>query len=183
MSSTSWTIAELGERVESALSQSGYQAPDNGQVRAVPDLRTIRYYTTLGLLDRPVEMRGRTALYGWRHLYQLVAVKRLQAEGLSLGEIQTRLSGLDDRALARIAKVEKAAVLAPKRRAGAFWASAPAPVTTSSTGTSTSTSTRNETKIALAPGVYLVLEGDAIERFAHALRSLGLVAEKKEGEP
>ena len=176
----SWTIAELGERVESALAESGYQAPENGQVRAVPDLRTIRYYTTLGLLDRPLEMRGRTALYGARHLYQLVAIKRLQGEGLSLGEIQTRLSGLDDRALARIAKVEKAATQAPKRREGAFWAAAPAPVTR--TSTSTSTSTRNETKIALAPGVYLVLEGDAIDRFAHALRSLGLVAEK-EGEP
>ena len=177
--SSSWTIAELGERVESALEQSGYQAPENGQVRAVPDLRTIRYYTTLGLLDRPLEMRGRTALYGWRHLYQLVAIKRLQTEGLSLGEIQTRLSGLDDRALARLAKVEKAAAEPPKRREGAFWAAPPAPVTS----TSTSTSTRNETKIALAPGVYLVLEGDAIDRFAHALRSLGLVAGKKEGEP
>ena len=193
--SSSWTIAELGERVESALAQSGYEAPENGQVRAVPDLRTIRYYTTLGLLDRPLEMRGRTALYGWRHLYQLVAVKRLQADGMSLGEIQTKLAGLDDRALARLAKVEKAAAEPPKRRAGAFWAAPPAPVTSPSTSrveststspsttTSTSTPSGMATKIALAPGVYLVLEGDAIDRFAHALRSLGLVAEKKEGEP
>ncbi|HUS67836.1 MAG TPA: MerR family transcriptional regulator [Kofleriaceae bacterium] len=181
----SWTIAELGERVESALVASGYQAPENGQVRAVPDLRTIRYYTTLGLLDRPVEMRGRTALYGSRHLHQLVAIKRLQADGLSLSEIQTRLTGLDDRALARIAKVEREKAEPPKRREGAFWAASPAPITSTptSTTTSTSTSSRNETKIALAPGVYLVLEGDAIDRFAHALRSLGLVAEKKEGEP
>lgn len=201
--SSSWTIAELGERVERALAHSGYQAPENGQVRAVPDLRTIRYYTTLGLLDRPVEMRGRTALYGWRHLYQLVAVKRLQADGMSLGEIQTKLAGLDDRALARLAKVEKAAVAEPpKRREGAFWARPPAPVLRrSATTLETSASPENSSalessaradegaqgapavKIALAPGVYLVLEDDAIERFAHALRSLGLVAEKKEEEP
>ena len=182
----SWTIAELGERVESALVASGYQAPENGQVRAVPDLRTIRYYTTLGLLDRPVEMRGRTALYGWRHLYQLVAIKRLQADGLSLTEIQTRLTGLDDRALARLAKVEREKAEPPKRREGAFWAAKPAalPSPSASPSPTTSTSTQaGETKIALAPGVYLVLEGDAIHRFAHALRSLGLVAEKKEGEP
>ena len=49
------------------------------RVRAVPDRRAIRWYTTIGLIDRPVAHRGRTALYGPRHLLQLVAVKRLQA--------------------------------------------------------------------------------------------------------
>ena len=46
----------------------------------VPDARTIRYYATLGLIDRPEAFRGRTALYGARHLSQLVAIKRLQAK-------------------------------------------------------------------------------------------------------
>lgn len=64
-------------------------APTNGQVRAVPDERTIRYYATLGLLDRPVAMRGRTALYNARQVAQVVAIKRLQLMGRSLAEIQT----------------------------------------------------------------------------------------------
>ncbi len=134
-----WTIAELSDRVGAALEASGYQAPANGQVRAVPDLRTIRYYTSLGLLDRPLEMRGRTALYGPRHLYQLCAIKRLQADGKALGEVQAELAGLDDRALARVAQVQADALTAepevaespaepPPRRAGAFWSAAPAPV-------------------------------------------------------
>ncbi|HEY8145936.1 MAG TPA: MerR family transcriptional regulator [Kofleriaceae bacterium] len=136
-----WTIAELSERVGAALEASGYQAPANGQVRAVPDLRTIRYYTSLGLLDRPLEMRGRTALYGPRHLYQLCAIKRLQAEGRALGDVQAELAGLDDRALARVAQIsadalaaadalatadESAEVDEPPRRAGAFWSAPPA---------------------------------------------------------
>jgi hypothetical protein len=101
-----WTIAELGERVAQALEGPGYVGVANGRVRDVPDLRTIRYYTTLGLLDRPAEMRGRTALYGHRHLLQLVAIKRLQARGLSLAAVQERVVGLSNAALRRLSAVE-----------------------------------------------------------------------------
>ena len=55
---TLWTIDELGERVAGALGGPGYEGVPSGRVRDVPDLRTIRYYTTLGLLDRPAAMRG-----------------------------------------------------------------------------------------------------------------------------
>src|SRR5437016_3799410 len=99
-----WTIDELGMQAALALSVDYAGAP-NGRVRDVPDRRTIRYYTTLGLLDRPLEMCGRTALYGRRHLWQLTAIKRLQAKGLSLAEIQQRLLGLPDAALRKLAQV------------------------------------------------------------------------------
>ena len=79
-------------------------APKNGQVRAVPDDRTVRYYGTIGLLDRPV-MRGRTALYGRRHLAQVVAIKRLQTMGRSLAEIQTLWPTLDDSTLSRMSGI------------------------------------------------------------------------------
>lgn len=99
-----WTIDELGARVAVALA-ADYAGQPNGQVRDLPDRRTIRYYTTLGLLDRPAAMRGRTALYGRRHLLQLASVKRLQARGLSLAEIQQQLLGLSNAALGRIARL------------------------------------------------------------------------------
>jgi hypothetical protein len=101
---TLWTIHELGAHVALALSVD-YAGTANGRVRDIPDQRTIRYYTTLGLLDRPAEMRGRTALYGCRHLLQLVAIKRLQARGLSLSAVQQQLLGLGDAALRRLAKL------------------------------------------------------------------------------
>jgi DNA-binding transcriptional MerR regulator len=102
------TIAELGARVAEALSDAPERngtgaAPPDGRVREVPDLRTIRYYTTLGLLDRPAEMRGRTALYGRRHVLQLLAIKRLQGHGESLAAIQRRLLGLPDAELEKLA--------------------------------------------------------------------------------
>lgn len=99
-----WTLEQLGERVKGALA-SGYVPPGSARVRAVPDARTIRYYGTLGLVDRPA-LQGRTALYGERHLLQLVAIKRLQAEGLALTQVQERLSGLPTEALRELARVE-----------------------------------------------------------------------------
>src|SRR5690348_7090485 len=97
-----WTIDELTTAVETALAE-GYEGAANGRVRDVPDRRTIRYYTTMGLIDRPAEMRGRTALYGRRHLLQIVAIKKLQALGRSLAVIQGALTGQTDNELARIA--------------------------------------------------------------------------------
>ncbi len=97
---TLWTIDELRDQVATALAV-GYNGVPSGRVRDVPDLRTIRYYTTLGLLDRPIEMRGRTALYGQKHRLQLVAIKRLQALGHSLLEIQGRLIGRSDSTLGK----------------------------------------------------------------------------------
>jgi DNA-binding transcriptional MerR regulator len=126
-----WTIDALGAEVAAALAID-YAGPANGQVRAVPDPRTIRYYATLGLIDPPAEMRGRTALYGLRHLRQLVAIKRLQAEGLSLAQIQERLAGAPDGTLVAISKLAgpsptSAPVSPPQagRRAAAFWRETP----------------------------------------------------------
>src|SRR5437660_517790 len=99
-----WTIDELGSRVALALSVD-YDGQASGRVRDVPDRRTIRYYTTLGLIDRPAQMRGRTALYSRRHLLQLVAIKRLQSQGLTLAELQQQLLGLTDAALESIARL------------------------------------------------------------------------------
>lgn len=99
-----WTIDELSAEVAEALIVD-YPGPPSGRVREVPDRRTIRWYTTIGLLDRPAAMRGRTALYGRRHLLQLVAIKRLQADGRSLAAVQQELYGATDTALGRIARV------------------------------------------------------------------------------
>ena len=127
MTQDEWTIEELAERVADALGE-GYPGPASRRVREVPDRRTIRWYATIGLVDRPASMRGRTALYNRRHLLQLVAVKRLQAEGRSLSSVQEALLGAGDEALERIAGLAP-----PAGNAGAaapttarFWTAAPA---------------------------------------------------------
>lgn len=98
-----WTLSELTDRAGALLSDLP-AGRVNARVREIPDARTIRWYQTTGLVDRPL-MRGRTAMYGPRHLFQLVAIKRLQAQGHTLAEIQAELAGLDTPALERIARV------------------------------------------------------------------------------
>ncbi len=128
---TGWTLDELCHLANQAL-EVDYTGSANGQVRDRPDARTIRYYTTLGLLDRPAGFRGRTALYGRRHLLQLVAVKRLQAEGLALRAVQERLLGLSPRSLEALARVPAdlespaSEPASPATGRKAFWKESPA---------------------------------------------------------
>ena len=180
-----WTLAELAAEVAAQLARN-YQASGNGQVRAVPDERAIRYYASMGLVDRPAVMRGRTALYGRRHLAQLVAIKRLQALNKPLGEIQKTLPTLDDRTLARIAGVN---LPAPSRgRRTDFWrapsmAAAAAPAVAESNEAVASAPQASEFDavwtLPLAQGVTLTLhalrsptqaDADAVLSAAQALR-------------
>lgn len=114
-----WTIAELAERVAAAV--DGVRPP-NGRVTVRPDERMIRWYATIGLVDRPHGFRGRTGLYGRRHLLQLAAIKRRQAEGRSLAEIQAELAGATDETLASVAELGGAPVVRPR-----FWVDRPVP--------------------------------------------------------
>lgn len=104
MSDELYTLEQLSERVADLLSQ-GYDGQQSGRVRELPNGRTIRWYTTIGLVDRPLATRGRVALYGERHALQLAAIKKLQAQGLALAEIQERLLGVSDAKLAQLAKL------------------------------------------------------------------------------
>jgi hypothetical protein len=99
-----WTIAELAERAARALTAAP-SAVRSRRIREAPNERLIRWYATVGLMDPPLSRRGRVALYGQRHLLQLVAVKRRQAEGRSLAEIQAELAGATDKQLEAIAQV------------------------------------------------------------------------------
>src|SRR5689334_3479716 len=130
MDATEWTLDELAARVAEALDGPAYPGAPNGRVRDVPDARAIRWYSTIGLVDRPSGMRGRTALYGPRHLLQLVAVKRRQAQGVKLADIQAELAGAPDDDLRRIAQLSTAPPAAPKPQPATrakFWAERPAP--------------------------------------------------------
>jgi DNA-binding transcriptional MerR regulator len=127
-----WTIDELVERVRAALAAE-YSGAGDGRIRDVPDRRAIRWYQTIGLVDRPLGMRGRTALYGPRHLQQLVAIKRRQAAGRSLSQIQGELNWVSPEALAELSRVPEGLLetdgLAPEDAADhrhmRFWARQP----------------------------------------------------------
>lgn len=90
------TLEELSSEVVRQLKDRNiFAAHQDNRVSAAPDARTIRYYTTLGLLDRPM-IEGRVAKYTQRHLLQVLAIKSLQSVSLPLSEIQTMLYGRSD---------------------------------------------------------------------------------------
>jgi DNA-binding transcriptional MerR regulator len=183
-----WTLDELGAKVALALSVD-YAGQSSGRVREVPDRRTIRYYTTLGLIDPPAAMRGRTALYGVKHLTQLVAIKRLQAKGLTLAEIQERLLGITDHALRQLARLPSGVGLLthddddanneddPERRERPFWKEVPAPQpTTPVNREETSSPLHTLSAVELVHGATLLLDA-ARPLDADDLSALRIVAE------
>ncbi|MEM6689108.1 MAG: MerR family transcriptional regulator [Planctomycetota bacterium] len=105
--SRTFLISDLRTLTARALEVGNYKPAGSGRIRAVPDTRTIRYYTTLGLIDRPAEIRGRTAFYEKRHVMQLVAIKRLQAMDLTLSDIQARIVGITPSQLKKLADLPK----------------------------------------------------------------------------
>jgi DNA-binding transcriptional MerR regulator len=120
MTAQEWTLDELIGKVAEQLDDAAYAGAPNGRVRDVPDARAVRWYSTIGLVDRPV-MRGRTAWYGPRHLLQLVAIKRRQSAGFKIAEIQAELAEAPDDVLQSIAEVALSKA-APER----FWLQRPA---------------------------------------------------------
>ncbi len=184
----SWTLDELVRRVAVGLADPAYPGAPNGRVRELPDRRAVRWYTTTGLVDRPA-MQGRTALYGPRQLLQIVAVKRRQAEGRSLAEIQAELAGATDEALRKVAAVSYELLAAPAsndetpppERRRRFWADPPAAVEPTANG-----GDDGVTKLAavsLPGGALLVLparpEDDDIQAIRAAARPLlELLAER-----
>jgi DNA-binding transcriptional MerR regulator len=55
------------------------------------DQRTVRFYSTQGLLRKPLKS-GRESVYDKEHVRQLVGIKLLQANGLSLATIKIKTS-------------------------------------------------------------------------------------------
>lgn len=69
-------------------------------------VETVRYYERRGLVARPQRALGGYRRYGGDHVHRIRFIKRAQALGFSLGEIETLLEledGTDRRSIRRIA--------------------------------------------------------------------------------
>ena len=182
---SAWTLDELVRRAARVLAASDVRAP-NGRVTELPDARVVRWYATKGIIDRPTRTGGRSALYGPRHLLQLVAVKRLQARGHTLAEIQARLAGATDAGLRQLADLasdvldtsdipdgpdaqeySEPALSTGGHRSARFWADAltmttaptmaPGPAMTTGPGAATADRDGVLHGVALADGILLLL--------------------------
>lgn len=128
-----WSLDDLRKRVEEVLFLDPVDG-DDGRVSPVPSTRTIRYYQSLGLVDKPSH-EGNRALYTKRHLLQVIAVKRLQARGLNLTEVAECIYRRSNPLLQRIACLPSMDELAAARdkldaRRARFWSADVVPAVT-----------------------------------------------------
>ncbi|ORW76172.1 transcriptional regulator [Mycobacterium riyadhense] len=148
----------------------------------------VRYYTARGLLPRP-GTRGRALTFGRTHLLCLVAIKRLQGQGLSLDEIAERLDGMAPAEVESLAAIPHSAMPpdlgdpdtpAPSRAAGRFWrdppaSNVPAPAVT------------NLQAVRLSDTVTLLIDGDSLPALDSLRRAaaplLDLLANSRKDAP
>lgn len=167
--SNHWKLEELAEKSRHFLGQGG----ESNRIQWKPNGRQIRYYTTLGLLDKPEGGRGQGVTYGPKHLLQLIAIKRLQHQGFTLADIQPILSGLSSRKLTELLGYsqdwlndleEKSPVDdQTKRRDSDFWSAIPEiPEPTITIA--------EYLHFELAPGATLVASPSALQHLDHSQR-------------
>lgn len=97
-----WTLEEFVTVLNQLLPQFLPDRPDSSDssasisskvphgVRDTLTPRLVRHYTSQGLVDEPQKL-GRSARYGYRHLLQLLLVRRLLREGYSTQALQPLL--------------------------------------------------------------------------------------------
>jgi hypothetical protein len=87
-----WSLRDLAALAGGILDASGV-VPINAAASARPSERTIRFYVAQNLVSPP-EGRGTAAIYTYRHLLQVLAIKLRQMEGATLDTIVREFSGL-----------------------------------------------------------------------------------------
>ena len=85
-----WNIRDLSTIAGGILDGAGV-TPINAAAQSRPSDRTIRFYVTRHLMSAP-DGRGTAAIYGYRHLLQLLAIKLRQMEGGTLEAIEKELA-------------------------------------------------------------------------------------------
>lgn len=158
-----WSLRDLAA-VSAAVLEASDVVPLNAAARARPTERTIRFYVTRGLVSAP-EGRGTAAVYGYRHLLQVLAIKLRQMEGATLDTLSAEFSGMTGDVIERrVAAALGVALPSPERlpllrpagqargkvgRAMQQWLSTPAP------GNERGSLCR---RIVVAPGVEVMLD-------------------------
>lgn len=94
-----WNLHDLAT-LTAALLEAAAVRPINPAAATTPNARTVRYYVTRGLVAAP-DGRGTAAIYGYRHLLQVLAIKLRQMEGATLEAIAGELQQLTGDVLER----------------------------------------------------------------------------------
>ncbi|MEB3289733.1 MAG: MerR family transcriptional regulator [Leptolyngbya sp.] len=83
---TQWALDDFVEVANQLLPQFLPDGGAEGRIQDTVNARLVRHYSTSGLLDKPLK-QGREARYCYRHLLQLLLLRRLLAQGYGSGAV------------------------------------------------------------------------------------------------
>ncbi len=106
-----WGLRDLSA-VAGAILEASAVVPINAAAAARPSERTIRFYVMRGLVSPP-DGRGTAAVYSYRHLLQVLAVKLRQMEGATLETIAREAAGFTGDVVERRVALALGASLVP----------------------------------------------------------------------
>jgi len=156
-----WSLRELSALAGAILEASNVY-PVNTVARAIPSDRTIRFYISRGLVSPP-EGRGTSAIYMYRHLLQVLAIKLRQMEGATLDTIRDELAGLAGDVVERRVAAALGPTLPspemlgwPRRRHAT--PPPPPPLPERGGGSATSAAGSTVRRIVIAPGCELLID-------------------------
>ena len=118
-SQASWALEEFVRITNALLPQFLPEQKTNTRVREEVTPRLVRHYTTLNMLDEPFK-EGREARYTYRHLLQVLVVRRLLAEGYSAGAIDKLATQNNNSELEVLLQGDAQLTIAPTNPALAF---------------------------------------------------------------
>lgn len=120
----SLTLPEITELTQGVLDSNRNEA---GSLRTSGALsaRTVRWYATAGVLDPPGR-DGHSAVYGRRHLLQLLYTRQEQGKGRGLAGIKEETRGLTNEELTKRLQFDPSEAASGlkevvSRKAGGFW--------------------------------------------------------------
>ena len=83
----SWSADEFVDVVNRLLPDFLPEDSSSSRVRDEVNLRLVRHYTSLGMLDEPFK-DGKKAVYRYRHLLQMLLVRRMLSQGYGSAAIE-----------------------------------------------------------------------------------------------
>jgi DNA-binding transcriptional MerR regulator len=159
-----WTLEEFAQVINVLLPQYLPEEKLNARVREEITPRLIRHYTTLNMLDAPLK-EGREARYTYRHLLQILIVRRLLIDGHSTGAIDQLATTSSNAELEAVLEGGVQFTISPSNMAMAYLKQI-APLDTSVQPTQISPRTDNEStphqwsRVEIFPGLELHVRSD-----------------------
>jgi DNA-binding transcriptional MerR regulator len=163
----SWFLEEFAELVNQLL-PNFLDGSGSNKVTEHVNPRSIRNYTSLGLIDEP-HKSGKYAQYHYRHLVQILAVKKLLAQGYGTTTIERLLAAKSDRELEslltggvelQVQTTNPALDYLERLRSRKQVAASPAVSTTKSHRAAASHSTSEWVRLEILPGLEIHIRSD-----------------------